>query len=518
VGEETFIRSGAEYRDSLCDGRRVWVIGEGWVDDLMTHPATSAMVEYYATWYDHHSDSAWRDVLLTPPDAHGDSTPLAFLVPQSADDLRRMGRSFAATIFPSAGNVTHTPAYGHLIALGILDAVQRRNPAPDHVATAAKYRERIAGSGRFLTFASGGATIGYRFREDPNEQASLRLIKETDGGVVVRGKIGMHTSLPFAEEVYIGAGGAVTYGGQRATFVVAIAAPGVTVVCRKMAARHHNPFIAPLSSRFDELDAQMWLDDVFIPWDRVFLTEPAAGTSSASPLEFDRGEGITSWLFWHQLYCWLAKAEFTLGLALACADAMGLREHQLTIDYLVDLVADVQTVRSCLAAAEMDPAVTQAGYALPGLVHIAAGSIAMLKTRQRLTELLRMLPGSSLVMAPADTDLAAPEMAAGLEESFGGGGYTALQRSALLNLAWDHIASGLDGRESAFELHANGGIPTWRNRLRRWFNDYNDLANGVLGALDLDMPGLDLNGLRQMSLTPRRPVSAPAPKLPAAGS
>jgi hypothetical protein len=87
---------------------------------------------------------------------------------------------------------------------------------------------------------------------------------------------------------------------------------------------------------------------------------------------------------------------------------------------------------------------------------------------------------------------------------------TALRRSALLNLAWDHISSGLDGRESAFELHASGGIPTWRNRLRRWFRDFNELANGVMKILDLDMPMLDLNGLRQMFLTPRRPVSVPS--------
>jgi 4-hydroxyphenylacetate 3-monooxygenase len=33
---------------------------------------------------------------------------------------------------------------------------------------------------------------------------------------------------------------------------------------------------------------------------------------------------MASWLFWHQLYCWLSKAEFTLGLALACTHAMGL--------------------------------------------------------------------------------------------------------------------------------------------------------------------------------------------------
>jgi len=121
-------------------------------------------------------------------------------------------------------------------------------------------------------------------------------------------------------------------------------------------------------------------------------------------------------------------------------------------------------------------------------------------------------------VAPADTDLAAPEMAAGLEESFGGGGYTALQRSALLHLAWDHISSGLDGRESAFELHANGGIPAWRNRLRAWFNSYNELANGVLGALNLEMPRLDFNSLRQVPQGPRRLVSVPPREGPASGS
>ena len=289
----------------------------------------------------------------------------------------------------------------------------------------------------------------------------------------------MHTSPAYAEDVYIGSHSGVDHGDHRATFVVAVNAPGVTVLCRKVSARHPNPYLSPLSSRFDELDGQMWLDDVLVPWERVFLTEP-------SP------EPIASWLFWHQLYCWLAKAEFTLGLALACADAMGLREHEPTIEYLIDLVTDVQTVRSCLTAAELDPGRSEDGYCIPGGAHIAAGSIAMQKARQRMAEILRILPGSSLVVAPADTDLAAPEMAAGLEESFGGGGYTALQRAALLQLAADHVASALDGRESAFELHANGGLPAWRARLRRYFGSYNELANGVLAALSLEMPAIDL--------------------------
>ena len=120
------------------------------------------------------------------------------------------------------------------------------------------------------------------------------------------------------------------------------------------------------------------------------------------------------------------------------------------------------------------------------------------------------MPGSSLVVTPADTDLAAPEIAAGLEEAFGGGGYTALQRAALLQMAWDHISSDLDSRESAFELHANGGLPTWRNRLRSWFDRYNELANGVLGLLDIKMPMIDMTSIRIVPQGPRRSVSAPA--------
>ena len=42
------MRTGREYRDALRDGRRVWVMGEGWVEDVTTHPATQAMVEEYA--------------------------------------------------------------------------------------------------------------------------------------------------------------------------------------------------------------------------------------------------------------------------------------------------------------------------------------------------------------------------------------------------------------------------------------------------------------------------------------
>jgi 4-hydroxyphenylacetate 3-monooxygenase len=123
-----------------------------------------------------------------------------------------------------------------------------------------------------------------------------------------------------------------------------------------------------------------------------------------------------------------------------------------------------------------------------------------------MSELVRVVPGSSLVLAPTDRDLAAPEVGAGLEETFAGGGYTALQRAALLQLAWDHVSSALDARESAFELHANGGLAAWRGRLRRTFDSYNELANGVLRQLDVAMPQIDLTSIKAAPLVPRRPV------------
>lgn len=490
------MRTGAEYREALRDGRRVWIVGEGAIDDVTTHPATRATVEEYVRWYDRHADPAWQDVVLTPPDGEGRRAPWAFVLPTRPADLRGMGRCYSATTFATAGNLTHTPAYGHLIALGVFDAVQQRKASPAQLTNAAEHLASIGRTGRFLTFSAGAATIGYRLREHPRERAALRLVRETDAGVVLRGKIGMHTSPAYAEDVYVGSHSGIDLDGHRATFVVPVAAPGVTILCRKISARHPNAFLAPLSSRYDELDGQMWLDDVLVPWERVFLTEP-------SP------EPVASWLFWHQLYCWLAKAEFTLGLALACADAMGLREHEPTLEYVLDLVVDVQTVRTCQTAAELDPEITAQGYCIPGRIHVAAGSLALQKARARMGELLRILPGSSLVVAPSDADLAAPEVGAGLEESFGGGGYTALQRAALLQLASDHVASALDGRESAFELHANGGVPAWRGRLRRYFDGYNDLANGVLRALAIDMPKIDLSALRDVPLAPRRPVTPP---------
>ena len=494
------MRTGAHYQESLKDGRKVWVLGMGDVDDVTNHPATAGMVGEYAGWYERHFDPAWQETLLLGAENGSKAQPVSFSIPSSADDLRRLGRAINAVHFETGGYITHTPCYGALIALGIQEVVTRLGHSSEEIEAARQYRDEIANTGRFLTFASGGSVIGYRMREDPSQRAPLRVDKETCEGLIISGKLALHTSSPYAEDVLITGREEIPPGsGRYLWFVVPVNSPGVRVVARSPSAHHPNRFLSPLSSRFDELDAQMWLDEVFVPRHRVFTAEPLFGLNNR--------HGLGAWLYWHQVYGWLAKAEVTLGLALAVAEVMGLKENPGAVEQITEILVEVQTMRSCITASELEPETSVSGYAVPGMLHVASASVLALKVRQHLSEVLRTLPGSSLVNAPTNTDLADEEMAAGLEESFGGGGYTALQRSAMLQLTWDHIASSLDAREAAYELHSNAGLTAWRGRIRTWFDGYNELANGVHHFLETDMPEMDLDVLRRMGLTPQRVVT-----------
>ena len=479
------MRTGKEYQASLQDGRDVWIVGEGRVVDVTSHYSTKNMVMQYGTWYDRHYLPEWQDILMTDPGPDSNKNPLAFEIPKTSYDLQVQGRALRSILSASGGNITHTPGYGALIALGLLNHISELNNSREEIEAAIKYRDYIANTGRFLTFSGGGSLIGSRLKTDPRERVALRLVRETQKGFVISGKVQMHTSTPFAEDVLITSREELPPGsGRWLWFIVPVNSPGVRVITRRPADQNTNPFLSPLSSRFDELDASLWLQDVFIPKEQVFTGER---------LNRNKRHSLLSWLLWHHNNGWLAKAELTLGLSLALTEVMGLKENPVTLDQLTDMMVNIQISRSCIQAAELDPEVTSSGHAVPGQTHLAAAAINIFQTRQKMSEILRALPGSSLVNAPADTDFLDPIMAEELEDAYGGGGYTAIQRSALLQLAWDQVSSALDARESVFELHASGGLSAWRNRLRSWFRDCDDLANGVQQFLSVDFPNMDLS-------------------------
>ena len=138
----------------------------------------------------------------------------------------------------------------------------------------------------------------------------------------------------------------------------------------------------------------------------------------------------------------------------------------------------------------------------------------MQKARQRMAEILRIVPGSSLVVAPTDRDLAdAGGRGAGLEESFGGGGYTARQRAALLQLAWDHVVLGARRPRVRVRAARQRRHPGLARPAAPRFDRYNELANGVLQQVSVPMPEVDLSALRETAYGPRRVVTPPTPPL-----
>src|SRR5579864_6635274 len=211
------VRTGAEYRAALRDGRKVVIMGGGEIEDVATHPATAAMVEQYVAWYDRHSDPAWTDTLISPS-----GTPWAFVLPKTGDEVRALGQAITKTIFLSAGNITHTPLYGHLIAMGVLVAAETRNAAPHHIANAEAYRQGIVRDQRFVTFCGGAAIIGQRLQPNPADRVSVKIVRETDKGMVVRGRLGMHTSPAYAEEVYVGHLTGLQVDGHPVGFIVPV--------------------------------------------------------------------------------------------------------------------------------------------------------------------------------------------------------------------------------------------------------------------------------------------------------
>ena len=79
--------TGAEYLESLRDGREVWIYGER-VEDVTAHPAFRNAARTIAKLYDSLHDPAHRDILTCTTDTgSGGYTHKFFRVARSREDL-----------------------------------------------------------------------------------------------------------------------------------------------------------------------------------------------------------------------------------------------------------------------------------------------------------------------------------------------------------------------------------------------------------------------------------------------
>jgi 4-hydroxyphenylacetate 3-monooxygenase len=297
--------------------------------------------------------------------------------------------------------------------------------------------------------------------------------------------------MPFAEVLFTAPPPGPLPPEQALWFSFPVAAEGVRLVARQASSHGPSPTEFPLSTRYDELEATVILDDVFVPWEDVFVYRDV----ELSNRFFD---GHVMWLAFHHLARILGRVEYTIGLALAVTDALNTNRNPAVQNVIVDMIFHAETIRAALAASCAQATISDAGVAVPHMRSLAAGTKYALENRASFADTARTLAGFGSMLAPLPADFDDPDVGSWLTQSYGGGTWTGRQRAWLLHLVRDHLASALDGREAAFESLASGGTHLWNMRVRVGYERYEELATRAMGAVDGDVPEMDFGHMRQL--------------------
>src|SRR5580700_8419435 len=105
------IRTSLEYRDSLRDGREVWIAGER-VPDVTEHPAFAPTIATVGAIFDLQHQGEFREVLTMVSPTTGDRVSRAYKVPASTDDLIERRELVEQIQRTTGGTMGRLPEYG----------------------------------------------------------------------------------------------------------------------------------------------------------------------------------------------------------------------------------------------------------------------------------------------------------------------------------------------------------------------------------------------------------------------
>lgn len=104
------IRRGEAYLESLRDGRRLWLMGQP-VEDVTTHPALAGCAQSVANVYDWQHDATHHELLTMPSPTTGQPVSLAYLLPESVDDLSRQRHMYEFLVRQAGGVAARLPRH-----------------------------------------------------------------------------------------------------------------------------------------------------------------------------------------------------------------------------------------------------------------------------------------------------------------------------------------------------------------------------------------------------------------------
>jgi aromatic ring hydroxylase len=289
----------------------------------------------------------------------------------------------------------------------------------------------------------------------------LHIVDRRPDGIVVRGAKAHISSGPIADELIVIPTRALT--AEDADYAVAFAIPvatkGIRLICRSE--RPGRPFDYPISGRHYILESLTVFDDVFVPWERVFL----AG-------EWQHAGAMAN-LFaqWHRFTALSYKtpiAELLLGTAILLARANGIERARHIREHLVELAIYLQMVRALGSAAAIDCTIDAQGIANPNELSTNLGKYYFAERYHDMVRRVQEIAGGLMVTAPGVADALNEVTGPAIEKYLAGAdGWGGIDRTRLMKLARDLTASDYGGLAQVAALHAEGSTEAQRMTVLR---------------------------------------------------
>lgn len=404
-----------EFKESLRDGREVFLEGER-VQDVTTHPKLKVAVETAAFDYVMPEMPEYRDLAVVKDEKTGEEYSRYFFRPKTGDDLLKRHELMLAA---SRLNYTTTPFAREMIdsfngcvvtahAMGNKDYIERTDAFLEHLK---KNDLSLAGA---ITDVKGDRSLRASDPKQRHGDYYLRVIDKNKEGIVVRGAKVHITAAPYVNELIVMPCRNMTEAD--ADYAVAFAIPanakGIKMVAHPFD-WHRGPSDFPVDLPVrGHTDALVIFDDVFVPWERVFLCGEwqYAATTVYNFAYLHRHTAVTYHIAW---------VELIVGLAAAIAEYNGIKKASNVRDQMTELIFYLNTMKSLARASCMDY-VVHSGLAIPNPVTANCAKYYYANNYHMVTKIVEDICGGLLTTAPTYADWQNSEIGGFMDKYLGG--------------------------------------------------------------------------------------------------
>lgn len=449
------MRSGAHYIESLRDGRHVVVDGAV-VKDVTTHAAFAGVAGSVASLFDYAADPG-NDMTYESSEI-GAPANRVFMIPRSREDLSKRREAIARWARLTHGFVGRSPDHVGGFLAGFASAPEvfdtDRYPFGKNVT---QFYERVLREDLYVSYVIIPPQVDRSSTAQDWDGSFIQVgaVAERDDGIVVRGSQMLGTGTAVSDYLFVSCIKPLGPGDEQyaLSFVVPVNAPGLKVYCRRpYSMEQPSSFDYPLSTRFDESDGLVVFDDVFIPWEDVFVFED---------IERLRAQFFTTPA--HILgntqaqIRFAEKSKFIAGIGRKIAAVNGIDRMPPVQEKLGELGSLAAVVEGMVVAAEATSATNSHGVEVPNPEFLYGVMGLQAELYPRMIGIIRDLAGAGVIQLPSSyRELTNPDTAPDVARYIQSPGFPAEERIKIFKLAWDAIGSEFAGRHQQYEMFYAG--------------------------------------------------------------